>query len=101
MVVNMSDLDQYYTALRNADAAGDVEGARKLAAHIKTLQSQSTQQVTQEAPQQAKPTRTPSALDAIYLPNFGLSLGNARDMLGGGVLGAGDIGATLTTGADT
>lgn len=97
----MSDLDQYYTALRNADAAGDVEGARKLAAHIKTLQSQSAQQATQEAPQQAKPTRTPSVLDAIYLPNFGLSLGNARDMLGGGVLGAGDIGATLTTAADT
>jgi hypothetical protein len=36
----MADLDQLYTALRNADAAGDADGARKLAAHIKTLQAQ-------------------------------------------------------------
>lgn len=33
----MADREQLYTALRNADAAGDVEGARKLAAYIKTL----------------------------------------------------------------
>ncbi|OWY32863.1 hypothetical protein [Herbaspirillum aquaticum] len=33
----MADRDQLYTALRNADAAGDVEGARKLAAYIKSM----------------------------------------------------------------
>lgn len=36
----MPDMDQLYTALRNADAAGDADAARKLAAHIKTLQAQ-------------------------------------------------------------
>ena len=35
----MEDLNQYYTALKNAHAAGDVEGAKKLASHIKTMQS--------------------------------------------------------------
>jgi len=34
----MATMDQMYTALRNADAAGDVDGARRLAAHIKTMQ---------------------------------------------------------------
>jgi hypothetical protein len=33
-------MDELYTALRNADAAGDTEAARKLAAHIKTVQVQ-------------------------------------------------------------
>lgn len=33
----MADRDQLYNALRNADAAGDVEGARKLAAYIQAM----------------------------------------------------------------
>lgn len=37
----MANRDQLYTALRNADAAGDVEGARKLAAYIKALPAES------------------------------------------------------------
>lgn len=36
----MPDMDQLYTALRNADAAGDVDAARKLAAHIQAVRSQ-------------------------------------------------------------
>lgn len=36
----MPTMDELYTALRNADAAGDVDAARKLAAHIKTVQVQ-------------------------------------------------------------
>jgi len=33
----MATKEQLYTALRNADAAGDVDGARKLAAYIKAM----------------------------------------------------------------
>jgi hypothetical protein len=33
----MADREQLYQALRNADAAGDVDGARKLAAYIRTV----------------------------------------------------------------
>jgi hypothetical protein len=33
----MASREQLYAALRNADAAGDVEGARKLAAYIKSM----------------------------------------------------------------
>jgi len=39
----MADMTQVYEALRKADAAGDTEGARKLAAYIKSQGSQQTQ----------------------------------------------------------
>ena len=46
------------TALRNADAAGDVEAARRLAAMIKAQQVQPTEQVAQpQQPQQASDPR--------------------------------------------
>lgn len=38
----MADRDQLYQALRNADAAGDTDGARKLAGYIQSLSSSST-----------------------------------------------------------
>ena len=38
----MPTQEQLYTALRNADAAGDVESARKIAAYIRTGQRQET-----------------------------------------------------------
>lgn len=44
----MAELDSLYTALRNADAAGDVEGARKLATYINTLSASPT-----KAPEQS------------------------------------------------
>jgi hypothetical protein len=41
----MADMDRLYEALRNADAAGDVESAKKLAAYIRQTQfNQSAQQ---------------------------------------------------------
>lgn len=35
----MADLDQFYTALRNADAAGDTVGAKRLADYIRSAQA--------------------------------------------------------------
>lgn len=48
----MPSMDELHTALRNADAAGDVDAARKLAAHIKSTQGQ-VSAVTAGAPAQA------------------------------------------------
>lgn len=62
----MPDMDKLYTALRNADAAGDTDAARKLASHIQSLRS---------APA-AAPVKAPSALE-----KFGRGL---RDPLDGG-----------------
>lgn len=76
----MAELDQYYTALKNADAAGDVEAARKIAAHIKTMQA---------APAQAPETTVMQDIKQ-----------GAGNLLAGGVRGAGSIGSTLLAAAD-
>ena len=76
----MAELDKYYTALKNADAAGDVEGARKLAAHIKSMQSATA----------VKPETT-------LMQDIKQGAGN---LLAGGVRGAGSIGSTLLAAAD-
>lgn len=49
----MADLDQLYTALRNADKAGDVDGAKKIAAYIQSMQVQPT--ATPQQPQHPVP----------------------------------------------
>lgn len=72
----MADLAQLELALRNADAAGDVEAAKMLA------------QAIVKARQQPEPT----AADRVGA--------FARDLLAGGVRGAGSIGATLLTPVD-
>lgn len=72
----MADMDQLYTALRNADAAGDVDAARRLAAHIKTVQAQP--QITTPAPPPAAPH----------------DKGVARSALEGAAMGVSDIGNT-------
>lgn len=77
----MDDLDQYYTALKNAHAAGDVEGAKKLASHIKTMQSASVA---------AKPETT-------MLQDIKQGFGNAGAGL---VRGAGSIGSTIMAAND-
>lgn len=56
----MADMERLYTALRNADAAGDVEGARKLAAYIR-------QQQTQPAPQ-SQPAPVPEPVEQVEKP---------------------------------
>ncbi len=73
----MAELDKYYTALRNADAAGDVESARKIAAHIKSMQQKPT---IQEAP------------ETSFWQDIRQGAGN---LLAGGIRGAGSIGATI------
>lgn len=81
----MSDLDKYYTALRNADAAGDVEAAKQIAAHINTLRSGSGEQ--------AKTIK----IDPKKIDESGVNL---ADLAGGLVRGAGSIGATVLTPVD-
>lgn len=49
----MADREQLYTALRNADAAGDTEGAQKIAAYIQSLPADAPAPV-------AAPAATPS-----------------------------------------
>lgn len=72
----MASREELYSALRNADAAGDVEGARKLAAYIKSMPSETT----------AAPKQT-SLLDDVKQ--------GAGNLVAGAVRGAGSIGATL------
>jgi hypothetical protein len=75
----MANMEQLYTALRNADAAGDVEGARKLAAYIKAQQT--------TTPPAAKPAEEPGLLDQYKQ--------HLANNIGGMVRGVGSIGATL------
>ena len=77
----MADMERYYTALRNADAAGDVDAARKIAAHIKTMR---TQQPV-EAPEQ-------SLTDKV--------IQGAANLFGGGLRGAGSVGSTILAADD-
>jgi hypothetical protein len=77
----MADLDQLYTALKNADAAGDTAGAQKLAAYIKAQPTQ----VAQPAAPAAEPE--PSMMDSVKQGAANLGSGLVR--------GAGSIGATI------
>lgn len=62
----MADLDQLYTALRNADKAGDVEGAKKIASYIQSVQSQ-----PQAIPQQPQQPQQPLPIgQAGFAPAF-------------------------------
>lgn len=79
----MADREQLYNALRNADAAGDVEAARKLAAYIQSMPQD-------DAPAMQQPAaREPRGF-----------LRSAGDALAGTVRGAGSIGATLLAPVD-
>lgn len=75
----MATQDELFNALRKADAAGDTEGARKLAAYI-----QSTQVAGGGGPE---PTAPKSVIDQVKQ--------QAGNVLAGAVRGAGSIGATI------
>jgi len=81
----MPTRDELYTALRNADAAGDAEGARKLAAYIQALPADA-------APERPGPLKFKTAA-----PN------SPDSMLGrlgaGAALGVADIGRTVLNAA--
>lgn len=69
----MASREDLYNALRNADKAGDVEGAKKLAQYIATLPVEESQ------------------------AESGGMLQGAGNLLAGAVRGAGSIGATILT----
>jgi len=64
----MADRDQLYTALRNADAAGDVEGARKLAAYIQSMPADA-------APKTPEKSFLRQAGDAVVNTGMGVARG--------------------------
>lgn len=72
----MPSMDELYTALRNADAAGDTAAAQRLAAHI----------------QSAKAITPAAAPEQSTMASIGDGL---RNLGAGAVRGAGSIGATL------
>jgi hypothetical protein len=79
----MATRDELYQALRNADAAGDTEGARKLAVYIQTLPAEEKAIATKAS----ESTPEPSTMEKI-----GQGAGN---LVAGAVRGAGSIGATI------
>lgn len=74
----MADIKQLERALINADAAGDAEAARALAAEIRKMRA---------APAQEPPKQERSMLDEVKQ--------GAGNLIAGGVRGAGSIGATI------
>ncbi len=81
----MATRDELYQALRNADAAGDTEGARKLAAYIKTMP------VETGAPASVKSDAT---MIGEQSPSAGVTAANGA-LFGFGDEIAGGIAATL------
>lgn len=81
----MATRDELYTALRNADAAGDTEGAGKLAAYIQSLPTADAPTQPQAAPPvapapnapqvQTQPTFTEQLKHALLLRTRGLVTG--------------------------
>lgn len=86
----MANREELYQALRNADAAGDVEGARKLAVYIKSLPPETGQTAPARTAQQSQPAASqpeqgPSEYrgtgNGIYDAANAFSTGAGRGML--------------------
>lgn len=86
----MADLDQLYSALRNADAAGDTDGAKKLADYIRTVQSTTSSAKPQDRPD----IPVPSYDDVNKRPN--IQAGKDPSFMDK-VLGAGEAGLNLVS----
>jgi hypothetical protein len=82
----MPTRDELYNALRNADKAGDAEGARKLAAYIQSLPAEPP------AAAPAQPAEQSGVLGSIKK--------GAVNLAAGAVRGAGSIGATILAPVD-
>jgi len=97
----MATRDDVYTALRNADAAGDAASVQKLAAYLKTLPADAAPVVTPSPATTARIANDEITKDAQSGPSilgeFGRQVGN---LVAGGVRGAGSIGATIMYPAD-
>lgn len=74
----MATLDQLHQALRNADAAGDVEAARALATHIQSLGGKSLKQSNPEEYDPSSPEyKAKHAPTGTPIQNFGAGVGKA------------------------
>ena len=80
----MATRDELYTALRNADKAGDAEGAKRLAAHIQAMPADATPELTMA--DQYRNAGKQAAQNLVQ------GIGNVA---AGAVRGAGSIGATI------
>lgn len=97
----MVDLTSAYTALKNADAAGDVEAATKLAKYIKSQLANQT--LTPSASSEGMPTSRPKAVQGLTvaqergdLPEYSASEAAKATLRGAakGFGGLGDIGGS-------
>lgn len=88
----MASRDELYQALRNADAAGDAEGARKLASYIQSLPAEGGASV----PASSKPEKglIDSAIDYAKKDIAAIPQ-RAGNLVAGLVRGAGSIGSTI------
>jgi hypothetical protein len=87
----MEDLTQFYTALKNADAAGDVEAAKALASHIQQLSSSQSVSQPSQKPLEAQSTNN-------FRKPLNLRADNSVDKFGGAIpRGFTDILDTIAT----
>jgi hypothetical protein len=99
----MADLAQVESALRKAHAAGDVDGARRLASAYKTMQAQQpavdTPSMTQSAPvaESATPIETPQRVNKLVLPEKTVQPLSRFDRVLKGMRDPIDAGAQLIT----
>jgi hypothetical protein len=83
----MPTREELYTALRNADKAGDNEGAARLASYIQSLDSPQQEVATKQS---ANPQ-----LQQMYDASKPSDKSSLKDIGAGAIRGAGSIGATL------
>ncbi len=84
----MATREDIYTAIKNADAAGDSASVQKLGAYLKTMDAGAA------AAEQPKPESSSTYLDKLKA-NTGVLVHEAANTAAGLVRGAGSIGATL------
>lgn len=89
----MATRDEIYTAIRNADKAGDSAAVRKLGDYLKTLPAEGDA----PKPVDASSTHEMATHEATLLDKAKQQAGN---VVAGAVRGAGSIGATLLTPVD-
>ena len=80
--------EELYSALKAADAAGDIAGARKLAQYIQALPADGGVKAATSAPSKTLPS-------AGLMDKVNAYSGSPMDAIGGLVRGAGSIGATI------
>lgn len=92
----MASREQLYRALRNADAAGDVEAAKALAAHIQSMPDEPSVAPPGAAPEvDAEPVKTQGSRARAQQQSNGLLTKALLNIIPGAVRGAGSIGVTL------